>query len=128
MRSPMAPIRTFIAAVLWFWLAVFAEAQTAAVRVVSQTVGTDELLLAVAEPSQIAALSHLSRDPAFSGISEEAKGYPQLALNADLESLLQYRPTLVLCADYSRAELVAQARRVGLNVVIITRYEPMPDA
>jgi iron complex transport system substrate-binding protein len=89
------------------------------VRVVSQTVGTDELLLAVAEPSQIAALSYLSREPAFSAISEEAKRYPQLPKNSDLESVLKFEPTLLLCADYSRAEIVAQARRAGLKVIVI---------
>ena len=36
----------------------------APVRVVSQTVGTDELLLALAEPEQVAALSHLARETA----------------------------------------------------------------
>ena len=47
-------------------------------RVVSQTVGTDELLVALADPGQIAALSNLARDPAFrvtvADVSETALG------------------------------------------------------
>jgi iron complex transport system substrate-binding protein len=55
----------------WFqvipiWFGAFLAATFsfgAEVRVVSQSVGTDELLLALAEPGQIAALSHLANDP-----------------------------------------------------------------
>ncbi|MFT3782697.1 MAG: ABC transporter substrate-binding protein [Nibricoccus sp.] len=104
------------------------EAGAGLVRVVSQTVGTDELLLAVADPSQIAALSHLARDPAFSAISEEAKRFPQLPKNCDLEGALRFGPTVLLCADYSRAEIVAQARRAGLKVIVIDRYHTLADA
>jgi len=110
----------------WCWCAQGGEA--AAVRVISQTVGTDELLLAVAAPSQIAALSHLATKPEFSGAAEAAKSYPQLALNCDLEGALKYNPTLLLCADYSRAEIVAQARRAGIKVIVLTQYRTMEDA
>ena len=82
-------------------LGVFLPRGTA-VRVVSQTVGTDELLLALAAPEQVAALSHLARDPAFSAVPGEARRYPQLQVNGDAESILRYAPTLVLFANYSR--------------------------
>ncbi|MFH1496899.1 MAG: ABC transporter substrate-binding protein [Verrucomicrobiota bacterium] len=98
-----------------------------AVRVVSQSVGTDELLLAVAAPEQIAALSHLSRDPVFSGVAEEAKAYPQIGYG-DAETILRFRPTLVLVTDYSRAELVEQLRRAGVEVFVFNRYATLDDA
>jgi len=110
------------------WCCYTRGGELAAVRVVSQTVGTDELLLAVAEPAQIAALSHLARKEEFSAVAEEAKRFPQLKQNGDLEDVLQYRPTLLLCADYSRAELVSQARRAGIKVIVLTRYRTMADA
>lgn len=97
------------------------------VRVVSQTVGTDELLLAVADSSQVAALSYYSVDPAFCGVSEAAKQYARLTQNCDLEGVLKHRPTLLLCADYSRPEAVAQARRAGLKVLVIERYQTLAD-
>ncbi|MBX3748464.1 MAG: ABC transporter substrate-binding protein [Opitutaceae bacterium] len=97
------------------------------VRVVSQTVGTDELLLAVATPEQIAALSHLSRDPVFSGVAREAAAYPAIG-HGDAETILRYRPTLVLFSDYSRAELVEQVRRAGVPVVVFDRYLTLEDA
>jgi iron complex transport system substrate-binding protein len=100
----------------------------ARIRVVSQTVGTDELLLAVAAPGQIAALSHLATDPQFCAVAEEARAYPQLQLNGDAESVIKFSPTLVLCADYSRPELVAQIRRAGVEVLVFDRYLSLGDA
>jgi iron complex transport system substrate-binding protein len=97
------------------------------VRVVSQTVGTDELLLAVAEPTQVAALSHIARDPVFSAVAEDAKKFPQLA-SGDAETILRFAPTLVLVSDYSRAELVAQVKRAGVRVLVFDRYKTLDDA
>ena len=93
----------------------------------SQTVGTDELLLAIADPAQIAALSHLAQDPAFSAVAREAARYPHLVLG-DAETVLRYSPTLVLAADYSRPELVEQIRRAGVRVLIFDRYDTLDDA
>ena len=109
-------------------LASLLRAEPAAVRVVSQTVGSDELLLALAEPGQVAALSALSREVIYSACAAEARDYPQLSRTADAESVLRYSPTLVLCADYSRAELVAQLRRSGVRVIMFDRYYSLEDA
>jgi iron complex transport system substrate-binding protein len=98
------------------------------IRVISQTVGNDELLLAVAEPAQIAALSHLSRDPDFSAVAAQAAAFPKLDKNATAESILAFSPTLVLFTDYSRTELVAQVRRAGVRSVIIKNYHTLADA
>ena len=66
-----------------------AEDAVAPVRVVSQTVGSDELLLALAEPEQIAALSHIARDPAYSVVAAEAKKFPQIT-QGDAETILKH--------------------------------------
>ena len=99
----------------------------APVRVVSQTVGSDELLLALAAPEQIAALSHLSRRQEFSAVAAEAAQFPQLALG-DAETILKFSPTLVLCADYSRAELVTQLKRAGVRVLVFDQYKTIEDS
>jgi iron complex transport system substrate-binding protein len=109
-------------------LAADSQAQPRAVRVVSQTVGTDELLLAVAAPAQIAALSPLARDPHYCCSAAEAKNYPSLTANGDAESVLKFDPTLVLCADYSRPELVTQLRRAGMRVLTFDHYVTLDDA
>ena len=108
-----------------------AQAQAPAVaahRVVSQTVGTDELLLALAEPSQVAALSELADNPNYSAVVAEAAAFPRIPPGGDAESILRHRPTLVLCADYSRTELVTQLRRAGVPVLIFDRYATLDDA
>lgn len=108
-------------------LAGLGWADAPAVRVVAQFVGGDELLLALAEPEQIAALSHLGREAVFSATSEEAKKYPQLT-KGDAESVLKFNPTLVLCADYSRIELVEALKRTGLQVIVFDHYRTLDDA
>lgn len=100
----------------------------AELRVVSQTVAGDEWLLAVAEPAQVAALSHLARDSEFSGVAAEAKNFPVLAVDCDAEGVLRFAPTLVLFADYSRPELVAQVRRAGVRTLIFDRYATLAEA
>ncbi|MDR2844638.1 MAG: iron chelate uptake ABC transporter family permease subunit [Puniceicoccales bacterium] len=123
-------------ACLWFW-AIGAVGGVAAgtvpsmasvpLRVVSQTVATDELLLALAAPKQVAALSQLARDPQFSAIAKEARAYPSLPPDSDAEAILKHHPDLVLFGDYSRAELVAQVRRCGVEVFIFSRYNTLDE-
>ncbi len=96
-------------------------------RVVSQAVGTDELVLALADPSQIVALSHISRNADFSGVAKEAVAYPQLS-GGDAEDILKFKPDLVLMTSYSRPELVAQVRKTAVKVCFIERYESLEDA
>ncbi len=115
-------IRSLLLLVLTIGLAHAAPA----VRVVSQTVGTDELLLALAEPEQVAALSHIATSLEYSAVAREAAAYPRLQ-PGDSETILKYNPTLVLFADYSRAELVAQVRKLGVQVIVFDRYATMAD-
>ena len=116
MRTPLL--------VLCLWVACFGGPPA---RVVSQAVGTDELLLAVADPAQIAALSHLSRSEEFSATWKEAAAFPQLR-GGDAEDILRFKPDLVLMTSYSRPELVAQVRRTGVKVCYIDRFDTLEDA
>ncbi len=126
MKSVLALVRHagLLMAALWAALAIAAEPP---VRVVSQTVGTDELLLALAEPGQVAALCHLATAPEFSAAAEEARRYPHLD-QGDAESILKFKPTLVLAANYSRIELIEQVRRAGVPVLVFDRYTTLADA
>lgn len=102
------------------------RAEPAAVRVVSQTAGTDEMLIALADPDQIAALSHLATQPEFCAVAKEAAAFPEIS-TGDSEAILRYRPTLVLFTDYSRAELVDQVRKSGVKVILFDHYATMED-
>jgi iron complex transport system substrate-binding protein len=95
-------------------------------RVVSQAVGTDELLLALADPGQIAALSHIGRDGRFSVVADEAKRFPSLK-DSDAESVLRFRPDLVLAATFTRPETLALLRRAGVRLVVLDRFDTLED-
>ncbi|HET8901765.1 MAG TPA: ABC transporter substrate-binding protein, partial [Holophagaceae bacterium] len=95
-------------------------------RVVSQTVGTDEMLMALADPGQIAALSAVSRNPDYSYDAARAAKFPQLAAS-DAEAILRFHPDLVLMASFSRPETVAQLRRAGVPVLVIDHFDTLED-
>lgn len=95
-------------------------------RVVSQAVGTDELLLALADPGQIAALSHISHDAQFSPVASEAKRFPAIR-DSDAESVLRFRPDLVLAASFTRPETLALLRRAGVRLVVLERFDTLED-
>ena len=123
---------------LWLALAVALSAalagsscprrSPASARVVSETVGSDELLLAIAQSGEIAALSDLAIESAYSAVAEQAKAYPRLRRHGDAEGILKYGPTLVLFANYSRAELVAQVRRAGIRTLVFDQFNTLEDA
>lgn len=111
------------------WLAFLVSALLfggAPKRVVSQTVGTDELLVALAEPGQIVALSHLSRDPEYCAVAKDAARFPQL-VQGDAETILRFRPDLVLVSNYTRPELLAQLQRSGTRVFRFDRFNTLAD-
>ena len=95
-------------------------------RVVSQSVGTDELLLALADPGQIAARSHISHDVRFSPVAGAAKQFPAIH-DSDAESVLRYHPDLVLAASYTRPETMALLRRAGVRLVVLDRFDTLED-
>lgn len=115
-------MRAFLACLC---LSVLAFAGTPG-RVVSQTVGTDEMLMALADPNQIAALSVLARNPDFCSDTDQAARFPQLAAS-DAEAILRFHPDLVLMASYSRAETVTQLRRAGVTVILLDHFDSFED-
>jgi iron complex transport system substrate-binding protein len=95
-------------------------------RVVSQAVGTDELLLALADPGQVAALSHIAHDAQFSPVAAEAKRYPTIR-ESDAESVLRFRPDLVLATTFTRPETLSLLRRAGVHLVVLDRFDTLED-
>lgn len=95
-------------------------------RVVSQAVGTDDLLLALAEPSQIAALSHLGHDARYAPRVDEARRFPALK-GSGAEEILRFRPDLVLVTDFSPPESVTLLQRAGVRTHMVRRYERLED-
>ncbi|MFO1183783.1 MAG: ABC transporter substrate-binding protein [Bauldia sp.] len=80
-------------------------------RIVSLNVCTDQLLLALADPNQIAGLSIFAADPAFSFLAERAAAFPHDA--ADAETAIRHQPDLVVSDQYTRRDTKALLKRLG---------------
>jgi iron complex transport system substrate-binding protein len=83
-------------------------------RVVSINLCTDQLLVMLAAPEQIASLSYLAADPDSSFVADRAGRYP---LNhARLEELIALNPDLVVVGTPANPRLLAQLEQLGLSV------------
>jgi len=74
-------------------------------RIVSQTLGTDEMLLTLCEPERLVALSALVDDASYSNATAQAQAIKGRA-KASAEQILQFQPDMIFVASYSRAELL----------------------
>ncbi len=84
-------------------------------RVVSINTCTDQLLLQLADRSQIASISYYTADPARSEMAAEAKGIP---INHGLaEEVIPLSPGLVLAGTYSNRATLAMLRHLGFTVL-----------
>ena len=83
-------------------------------RIVSLNMCTDELVLRLAEPQNIASVTWLSRDPQNSNVAELAARIP---VNHGLaEEIIPLKPDLVVAGVYTARTAVALLKRVGIPV------------
>lgn len=93
-------------------------------RVVSLNLCTDELLLLLAEPGQIASLTHLSGREAEFPLWRRARAYP--ANDGTLESGARHRPDLVLTMG-GGGDRLGIARRLGVRVLDLPFPQSLED-
>ena len=75
----------------------WAAGETAAPRrIVSFNICADQLVVALADPGQVAGLSPYAADPTLSAVAEEARAFRRIAWHA--ESTIPLDPDLVLVA------------------------------
>jgi iron complex transport system substrate-binding protein len=84
-------------------------------RIASFNVCADQLVVALADPGQIAGLSPYASDPAISTVAEKARAYPRLALQA--EAMVPLAPDLVLVGTWDRPLSQRMLRDLGFRVV-----------
>ena len=89
-------------------------------RIVSLNLGTDEVLLALAPPEQIAAVTFYADDAGLSCMAEEAKAVSVKLRDRSPERVLAQHPDLVLTTDSVPKELVESLRDLGLTVFVST--------
>ena len=95
---------------------VFASllAASVAVRAASLNMCSDEYLLLLARPSEVASVSRLSRDPADSTLWKIGRRYP--GNRGTLESTLETHPNLLITMGGGRATgMIAQ--RMGIRML-----------
>jgi iron complex transport system substrate-binding protein len=93
----------------------FAISIAAVARVASLNLCTDETLLMLARPGEIASLSYLSQVPSESALWRTARRFPRN--DGSLESALSTRPTVLLTMGGGGRATALIARRLGLKVV-----------
>ncbi len=87
-------------------------------RIVSFNVCADQLVVALADPSQIAGLSPYAADPALSTVADKARAFPRI--NWQAESTIPLNPDLVLVGfSWERSMMQQMLRALGFNVVRI---------
>lgn len=95
-------------------------------RIVSQTLGTDEILLAVCPPERVVALSDLAEDGDYSNVVEEARQIPNRTTQGP-EQILQFKPDLIFVASYSRAETVELLKSSRAPVFRFANFDSIAD-
>ncbi len=86
-------------------------------RIVSLSLGTDEILLGLVAPERIAAVTYLAIDPGISSAAEQAKAVP-VQIRDNTEAVIGLQPDLVLIADWMKPELSQTLRDAGLAVYV----------
>lgn len=99
----------------WLALALMLAAPAwAKPRVASINMCTDQLLLSLADPEQIAGVSHLARSPALSWYWRTATAHK--ILSGQAEDVLLLRPDMVLTATFVKPQTRDLIGRNGLRI------------
>jgi iron complex transport system substrate-binding protein len=104
----------FALALLAILLSASAASADAPRRVVSFNQCADQLVLALADPGQIAGLSPYAADPSLSAVAEQARAFPRLDWQA--ESTIALGPDLVLIGQNDRPVTKHILRSQGLRL------------
>jgi iron complex transport system substrate-binding protein len=94
-------------------------------RIASINVCTDQLLMALADPSQILGLSPYSRDPVRSWAAAEASLFPRLSGTA--EDVLILQPDVVVAGRFTRLATRELLKDKGLRVVEFDAARSLDD-
>ena len=94
-------------------------------RVVSMNLCTDQLALALADPSQIVSVSHFATDPSMSVHWKQAEDLPVNYGRAEEISFLH--PDLVLADTWSNPDTIRMLRTLGIRVEQLPPGTSLPE-
>jgi iron complex transport system substrate-binding protein len=106
-------------------LAAVPAAAAAPVRVASLNLCTDELLLLLADPRQVASVTHLAQDPAETPLWRAGRLHARN--DGSLASVAALRPGLVLTMGGGVRDRAGIARRLGLRVLDLPFPQTLSD-
>jgi iron complex transport system substrate-binding protein len=95
-------------------------------RIASFNLCGDQLVLALADPDQIAGLSPYATDPGLSAMAEQARAFPRLDWHA--ESTVALAPDLVLVGPSHRTAMQRMLAAFGLRVIEVELVTDMASA
>ncbi len=88
--------------------------------IVSLTLATDEILLAIADKNDISAISNLSTDPGLSNIVDKAADFKNRLGTTDIEKVIALKPKIVFVADWTDEKIVKQLTDAKIDVYVYT--------
>jgi iron complex transport system substrate-binding protein len=95
-------------------------------RIVSINLCADELLLALADPSQIAALSVYATDPTLSYVADQAAAFRHDA--GEAETVVDLKPDLVLAGSFTKRDTRDILGRLGYRVELLPPARSIDEA
>jgi iron complex transport system substrate-binding protein len=95
-------------------------------RIVSINLCADELLLALADPGQIASLSTYATDPDLSTVGVQAAAFPHRAASA--ESVIAFAPDLVLAGRFTKRDTRDMLTRLGYRLELLDAPRSIADS
>ncbi|HMV83773.1 MAG TPA: ABC transporter substrate-binding protein [Blastocatellia bacterium] len=95
-------------------------------RIVSQTLGTDEILWAICPRERIAGITKIGLAPKYCPIADELRAAGITPI-ASAEEILQLQPDLIFVASYSRAEIVESLQASGATIFRVANFDAIED-
>ena len=110
-------MRLLLSFLVCFSLSPAAFSASGLPRLVSLNLCADPYLMAFAAKSQIAALTHLSRDPDLSAYADAAQAFP--VSDGQIESLIELQPDIVIVSSWSDPMRNALIERLGFQLLAL---------
>lgn len=86
-------------------------------KIVSVTLGSDEVLLPLIGPERFVAVTTFATDPGISNVAVTAAQVPNsIEAASDTEKIISLEPDIVFVASFTAPEVIQQLRDAGLNV------------
>ncbi len=96
-------------------------------RIVSVSLGSDEILLSLVDPSRVVAVTANALDPAQSNVADAAKKIPNQLAKADPEAVLALKPDLVFISPFTDAAVIKQLKDAKLAVFLLNAPTSIKD-